>query len=210
MVGKDDMSLQMKSVALFGSADLPSEHPVCKAAFTVANELAQSGVRVVNGGGPGVMKAATDGAKAAGGETLAIMFKPVNAPYFTEHDNMNQADRTMIAANYYDRLAGLIDASDAYVIFQGGTGTLSEWTTVWLMSHIYYGHHKPMVLFGEFWHEVMEMMNKHFFVGDLENKVYKIVSNPNEVIPALEELEHDLSVLQSQVKTGAPFTESYV
>ena len=38
---------------------------------------------------------------------------------------------------------GLMSQSDLFICFRGGTGTLSEWATAWLLAHLYYGHHKP-------------------------------------------------------------------
>ncbi len=192
----------IKNVAIFGSADITPDHEVYQAAYETAKTLGSLGLRIVNGGGPGVMKAATDGARAGGGKSLAVTFHPVNAPYFEGRDQTNFADEEVVVEDYFKRLGGLIEASEAFVIFQGGTGTLSEWTTVWLLSHIYYGHHKPIVLFGEYWHDVMATMNEHFFIGKLENEVYRIVTQVDMVLPALRELEMELLTVQAKLAEG--------
>jgi len=88
---------------------------------------------------------------------------------------------------------GLIYYSDLFICFKGGTGTLSEWTTAWLMAHLYYGNHKPLILYGDFWHKVMETINEHFFIRDKEKKVYKIVSNQEELFQAIVDLEQEVS-----------------
>lgn len=191
-----DKLTTIQSVAIFGSADVNDGHPVYRDAFRAAQKLGEHGIRVVNGGGPGVMKAATDGARSVGAPTLSVTFEPKDAPFFEGKLKTNIADREIVTPDYVERLKGLIDASDAYVVFQGGTGTLSEWATIWLMSHIYYGHHKPFVLYGDFWHEVIEVIEKHFFIGELENKVFVIVNTPEAMWEALQKFDQEISSSQ--------------
>jgi len=72
----------IKYVALFGSADIDRNHPLYRDAFIVARYLGYHDKVVVDGGGPGVMAAATEGAQSAGGETLAVTFYPKDMPQF--------------------------------------------------------------------------------------------------------------------------------
>ncbi len=183
----------LKYVALFGSADVDEQHPLYSEAFKVARYLAYHDKVVVNGGGPGVMDAATKGAQAGGGETLAVTFYPKDMPEFEGRFHENLVDKEIKTANYVERMFGLMDHADAFICFQGGTGTLSEWATAWLLAHLYYGHHKPLILYGEFWYEVMRVINDHFFIGDKEHMVYKIVRDEVEMIEALEFFENELA-----------------
>lgn len=183
----------IRYVAIFGSADVDKKHPLYQEAFNVARYLAYHDKVVIDGGGPGVMDAATQGAESAGGETIAITFTPINMPEFEGRFDENIVDKEIKTANYIERMFGLMNHADAFIIFQGGTGTLSEWTTAWLLAHLYYGAHKPLILYGEFWHEVMRVMNKYFFIGDKENKVYKIVKNEAEMVKALADFEQELA-----------------
>ena len=182
----------IKCIAMFGSADVDQQHPLYQEAFKVARHLAYNGKTIVNGGGPGVMDAATQGAEAVGGETLAVTFYPKDMPEFEGRFHDNTVDKEIKTANYIERMFGLIDHADAFVCFQGGTGTLSEWTTAWLLAHLYYGNHKPLILYGEFWHDVMAVINDHFLIGEKEKTVYKVVKNEDELIEALDFFETEL------------------
>jgi uncharacterized protein (TIGR00725 family) len=182
----------IKYVALFGSADVDRQHPLYHDVFVVARYLAYHDKIVVNGGGPGVMNAATEGAKAAGGETLAVTFYPTDMPEFEGRFFENHVDKEIKTANYIERMFGLMDHADAFVIFQGGTGTLSEWTTAWLLGHLYYGNHKPIILYGAFWEKVMNVINENFFIGEKERQVYRIAKDEEELIVALNEFETEL------------------
>lgn len=180
------------TVTIFGSADVDRKHPLYQEVFKVARYLAYNGITVVNGGGPGTMEAATLGAESAGGRTVAVTFQPHDMPEFEGRASSNVVDLEIKTANYVERMFGLIDQADAFVCFQGGTGTLSEWTTAWLLSHLYYGKHKPIIFYGEFWHEVLRVISNNFFIGEKEHKVYKIVKNQEEVIAALQFFETEL------------------
>ncbi len=180
------------AVAIFGSADVDRQHPLYQEVFKVARYLAYNGIAVVNGGGPGTMEAATLGAESAGGKTIAVTFQPHDMPEFEGRAPSNIVDLEIKTANYIERMFGLIDQADAFICFQGGTGTLSEWTTAWLLSHLNYGNHKPIILYGEFWHEVVRVINNNFFIGEKEQNIYKIVKNQEETKTALEEFETEL------------------
>jgi uncharacterized protein (TIGR00730 family) len=182
----------IKYVALFGSADVDQRHPLYSEAFKVARYLAYQGKVVVDGGGPGVMDAATKGAQSAGGETLSVTFYPKDMPEFEGPFADNDTDVEIRTANYVERMFGLMDRADAFICFQGGTGTLSEWATAWLLSHLYFGNHKPLILYGEFWYELMKVIHDHFFIGEKERLVYKIVRDEAELIEALKFFETEL------------------
>ena len=182
----------IKYVALFGSADVDPHHPLYRDVFIVSRYLAYHNKIVVNGGGPGVMAAATEGAESAGGETLAVTFYPTDMPEFEGRFHENHVDKEIKTANYIERMFGLMDHADAFIIFQGGTGTLSEWATAWLLAHLYYGNHKPIILYGGFWEQVMRVVNETFFIGEKEREVYRIVNNEEEMIVALNEFEAEL------------------
>ncbi len=184
----------IKHIAIFGSADVDELHPLYQEAYKVARYLAYHDKVIINGGGPGVMNAATQGAESVGGQTLGVTFYPKDMPNFEGRFTKNNVDQEIKTANYVERMFTLMYHADAFVIFQGGTGTLSEWTTAWLLAHLYYGHHKPLILYGAFWHEVMRVINDNFLIGESEGMVYKIADNEDQLIAALNEFEQELEV----------------
>lgn len=179
-------------VAIFGSADIDENHPLYKETFGIARHLAYLGKTVVDGGGPGVMAAATLGAQSAGGKTIAVTFEPTDMPEFEGQYQGNKTDIEIKTANYVERMFGLMDQAEAFVCVQGGTGTLSEWATAWLLAHLHYGNHKPLILYGAFWYKVMRVINENFFIGEKENGVYKIAANLDELTNILHEFEAEL------------------
>lgn len=176
-------------IGIFGSADVDENHPVYRDTFAVCQLLAEWGKTIVDGGGPGVMAAATLGARSVGGKTVAVTFRPKDMPEFEGRYAGNDTDLEIVTNNYIERMFGLVEQSDAFVIFQGGTGTLSEWSTVWLLAHLHYGKHKSVILYGAFWHDFMKVVNETFFIGDKERRVYKIAESPQEVLDHIRHFE---------------------
>lgn len=193
----------IKNVAIFGSADVDEKHPLYEETFNVARYLAYNDIVVVDGGGPGVMDAATKGAQSAGGTTIAVTFYPKDMPEFEGRFHDNLVDKEIKTANYVERMFGLMEHADAFICMQGGTGTLSEWATAWLLAHLYYGNHKPLILYGGFWEDVMKVINDHFFIGEKEKTIYKIVKDEKEMIQALKDFELELAQ-----RCGLPQRES--
>lgn len=183
---------KLTNVALFGSADIDERHPLYEEVFGVARHLAYHGKVVVNGGGPGVMDAATKGAQAGGGKTIGVTFYPDDMPEFEGRYYQNIVDQEIKTVSYIERMFTLMDNSDVFVCFQGGTGTLSEWATAWLLAHLHYGNHKPLILYGAFWQEVIDVISEHFFLSDKEHEVYRVVKNQEELIIAMNEFEQEM------------------
>ena len=59
-------------VAFYGSADVSTDSSLYKQAYTCAQCLARAGKIIVNGGGPGIMQASTQGAESVGGRTIGV------------------------------------------------------------------------------------------------------------------------------------------
>lgn len=189
-------------VAFFGSADVPIESKVYQEAFACAQELSRHGKIIVNGGGPGVMQASTQGAESVGGKTIGVTLSNLkDLPEFEGQSPNNHLTMEIKSRNYIERMFGLMTQADVFVCFYGGTGTLSEWATAWLLAHLYYGNHKPLVLYGEFWFEVMEVINRNFMIGEKERNVYRIVENKEQLLAVIEGLEKEYQVLlETQTK----------
>ena len=58
---------KIKQISYFGFADAAQNDPLYKEAYEVSKYLTGKGYVCINGGGPGTMRAVSEGAKAAGG-----------------------------------------------------------------------------------------------------------------------------------------------
>ncbi len=151
MEEKDILKRKIRQIAYFGFADADPKDPLYKEAYECAKFLTGKGYVAINGGGPGVMRAVSEGAKAAMGTVIGATFYPKDISNFEGRDKSNPLDIEIKCKNYLERTLKLLELGDVYVIFKGGTGTVSEFGMSWGLARLYFGHHKPLILYGEFW-----------------------------------------------------------
>ncbi len=109
-------------VAVIGDGDPrgPDAHRILEWAEEVGHELARGGAVVITGGLGGVMRAASRGALAAGGETIGILPG-------SDRSEANEYVRTAIATGLgVARNIAVVTSADAVVAIGGRHGTLSE------------------------------------------------------------------------------------
>lgn len=178
----------IRNITFLGSSEVKSGSEVYDGAYQTAKLLAQNGYVVINGGGPGVMKASSEGAKAGGGKCLGVSFNPKDMTHFEGRDPTNPLDEEIIMDNYVERTLKLLEMGDVYVFFNGGTGTVSEFGMAWGLARLYFGHHKPLILFGSFWHEILEAFGRNMLIRSEDVLVYRIVTTPGEVLAQICQL----------------------
>lgn len=179
-------------VVIFGSSHTEENSALYDEAFAVCKKLAETGYVVVNGGGPGVMRAASLGAKAGGGKVIGVTFDANKIMHFEGKDPLNDIDVEIKTHNYLERTLTLLKEGQIYVIFNGGTGTISEFGMAWGLAKLYFGHHKPLIFYGKFWENILQVFKDNMMMRPEELEVYKIVDSPEAVLQAILEFEQEL------------------
>lgn len=138
------------------------------------------------------MEAASRGAKSVSGKVIGVTFYPVETTTFEGRAWSNPIDEEVVCGNYLERTMKLLGLGDAYIILNGGTGTISEFGMAWGLARLYFGHHKPLILYGEFWRKILAEIRKYMPIRSEEVKVYKVCGNTDELIFAIEQFEKEL------------------
>ena len=186
--GREDKH-KIKKIAFLGGAGWEESDEVYKSAYETAKLLAKAGYEIVNGGGPGIMRAATHGAHNGGGKVLAITYYPTyKHKNYEGVDKLNKFDEEIVTMDYFDRTKVMLQNSDVHVVFKGATGTISEFGMTWANSRIHEGHSKPIILFGDFWKHIIEEFNTHMAMRPNEPGLLKIVETPEEVLGYIKSL----------------------
>lgn len=197
-----DSSRLINNVTFFGDSAIPEGDPIFESVKAAAELLANNGYTIVDGGGPGIMQAATSGAQAADGKTIAIYWEPKLASHFEGKNTANLTDESETYSNYVMRTLGLIEKGDVYVVCKGGTGTISEFGMVWCLAKLYYGSHKPVILYGDFWDELIESFQKTMYIDEVELAVLKRATTPEQVLALISSFEEMYQKLNLKTRVG--------
>lgn len=181
--------MMIHNVAFFGYSQSRETDPEYIAAYESAKLVAQSGRTTVNGGGPGVMYAASKGAHDGGGKVHAIYYAPMYSTSFEGKAAHDIADVTEEQSNYLDRTRRLLEEGDAFVLFNGGTGTVSEFAMTWAVARLYFRKHKPLIFYGDFWKNILDAFWKNMKVREEAYQVFKYANTPEQVMQYIEEYE---------------------
>ena len=132
----------IQAVAVFCGAHAGDDPAFRAAAAALGRGLADSGMRLVFGGGRvGLMGAMADAALAAGGEVVGVI------PEFltrleVAHENVSE---TIVTDSMHTRKQRMFELADAFVALPGGLGTLDETVEIitWRQLRL---HDKPILL----------------------------------------------------------------
>lgn len=169
------------AITFFGTARCRAGDPIYKQAEELAAMLARSGFAVITGGGPGIMEAANVGAFKVGGKSIGLNIElPTEQklnPYVTESQNFHF---------FFSRKVMLSFASEVYVYFPGGFGTLDELFEIVTLIQTKKITQIPVVLYGkEFWTPLLafmkeEMMKKHKTIHKEDLEIMHLVDSVEE------------------------------
>ncbi|WP_233245804.1 LOG family protein [Marinicauda salina] len=157
---------KLRSICIFCGSE-PGDDPRYEAmADAAGRHIAESGVRLVYGGGEiGLMGVAARAAQAAGGEVLGVI-----PEFMIPAEGAQEEIELRKVATMGARKAILIEEADAFLILPGGTGTLESIFD--LISRRREGHRAKPVVFAdaEFWAPLKALLDKvaeeGFVIGD--------------------------------------------
>lgn len=182
----------IQKAAILGGAEFKEKDPEYQQAWATAKLLAQNGLIILNGGGPGIMRAATEGAHAGGGRAIGVTYHPAyKHENYEGRDPRNLFDEEINQPDYASRMRKLLEISDVHVIFRGGTGTISEFGMTWAQSRIHQGHHIHFILFGDFWQEIMDIFKKYMYMRADEFHLYAVVDTSEQVLHMIRQFEKE-------------------
>ena len=146
----------MKSICLYCGSSNEVDPKYIALAKDLGKRLAESGYRLVYGGGSvGLMGASANAAHEAGGDVLGIMPR-----FLLTKERIFEQVEHRIVDTMHERKQMMFDESDAFIVLPGGIGTLEE--AVEMLSWARLGlHSKPMAFLDVdgFWSPFFELMS---------------------------------------------------
>lgn len=174
-------------VSIFGSARIPRDHPFYELGRELGARIAQLGVPVIAGGGPGLMEAANRGAFDAGGRSVGLN---IVLPRETT-DNAYQTD-SLHFEYFNSRKASFFMHSLAYVILPGGFGTLDELFEAITLVQTMKQPPAPIILVGTaFWSGLVDWIRDqlipHGMIGPYDMDLLVVTDDLDEIIRHIQE-----------------------
>jgi uncharacterized protein (TIGR00730 family) len=146
----------MLNVTVFGGSRVLPDTEEYLAASELGRALANKGFSVVTGGYNGVMEAVSRGAKEAGGLVIGVTVDLI-ARNFERVPN-SYVDQEVKTAALLERIDKMVELGSAYVVLPGGAGTLCELGIVWNLALLGGLQHKPIVVVGSGWANLLRSM----------------------------------------------------
>ena len=174
----------------WGSARMQPGDDYYKEAEELAAKLAKKGFTIITGGGPGIMEAGNVGAYKVGGKSIGLnielpMEQKLN-PYVTESESFDF---------FFSRKVMLTFASEVYVYFPGGFGTLDEFFEIVTLIQTKKIEPIPVVLYGkEFWEPLLR-----YFKEDLLETYHTISEEDLELFHVVDSTEEALKYILKNV-----------
>lgn len=168
------------AVTFFGSARASLDHVMYKRASELAERLSKKGFAVITGGSAGIMQAANKGAFQSGGASVGLNINLPNMqiynPYLTEKFGFD---------HFFVRKVMLTYASEVYVYFPGGFGTLDEFFEIVTLVQTEKIRKVPIVVFGkEYWGKLDDFIRstlaKDGLIDQKDADLYHIVDSVDE------------------------------
>lgn len=169
------------AATFFGSARCNAGDEVYEQAEKLAAKLSKSGFAIITGGGGGVMEASNIGAYQAKGHSVGLnielpMEQQLNS-YTTDSENFNF---------FFSRKVMLAFASEVYVYFPGGFGTLDEFFEIATLVQTKKIKKIPIVLVGkDYWEPLLGYINdtlykKYGAIDKADMELYTLVDSVDE------------------------------
>lgn len=186
--GYDLIKKYPRSVSILGSARFKPDHPYYKKAESLGRRIAKDlNYTIVTGGGPGIMEAASKGAREAGGQAIGFTImlpkeQTVNK-YLTEHVDFEY---------FFSRKTLLYFSAETYIYFPGGFGTFDEFFEIVTLIQTKKIPPVPVILVGKsFWQPLLDLIHQELL--DTENtisaddeSIYKIIDDEDEIMEIIK------------------------
>lgn len=170
------------AIGVFGSARTEPTDKYYEQAVLTGALLANQGVAVITGGGPGIMEAANRGAALAGGTSIGLAIELPHEEELNEWVNLGMTFRY-----FFVRKTMFVKYSSGAIFFPGGFGTLDEMFELLVLVQTHKVANMPMVLFGkEYWAGLIDWikdtLRERGMISDLDTDLFVLTDDPEEAV----------------------------
>lgn len=166
--------MKNKFVTIFGSSIPRPGDTEYETAFQLGKRFAENEINVCSGGFQGIMDAVSKGAVENGAQAIGVtldLYNSMPSRYLTKEIRCN---------SLFERLNNLLEIGNAFVVLQGGTGTLLELALVWEFMNKGLMNEKPFVCHNSMWKSIVEIMEKQILKEKRKTGLIKCFDDVND------------------------------
>jgi uncharacterized protein (TIGR00730 family) len=170
------------AVSVFGSARTHTDAAMYREAKRIGGMLAERGVTVITGGGPGCMEAANRGAVEAGGNSVGLSIE------LPAEQEMNPWVETGVHFRYFfARKVMFLKYSQGFIVMPGGMGTFDELFEALTLVQTHKVDNFPIVLFNsQYWGGLVDWIRGNTlaagYINDIDMDLLHITDDPEEAV----------------------------
>jgi uncharacterized protein (TIGR00730 family) len=175
------------AASFFGTARSTFEPRFYEDATALSGKLAKAGYAVITGGNAGIMEAANRGAFEAGGASIGLNIR------IDENAALNKfVTESVTFDHFFVRKVMLAFASEVYIYFPGGFGTLDEFTEILTLVQTKKIRPVPIVLYGkEYWTPLIDffcnqLFKQHGAVNEEDLSLFHVVDSVDEAFEYIQ------------------------
>ncbi len=178
------------AATIFGSARALPDNKWYQESEKLGYLLAKEGFTIITGGGGGIMGAANKGAYEAGGHSVGLNIKLPHEQRLNSYVTDSETFKF-----FFTRKVMLSFASEVYVYFPGGFGTLDEFFELITLMQTGKIVKVPVFLVGkDYWTPLIEwfkntLAEKYHSIGNDDVKLFYVVDTAEEVSAIIKKLD---------------------
>lgn len=179
--GFELLSKYSLAASIFGTNRYTFESHFYDAATELAGRLAKQKFAIITGGSKGIMESANKGAFDAGGDSIGLNI------HLKEEQGLNEyLTESLTFDHFFSRKTMLTFASEVYIYFPGGFGTLDEFFELVTLIQTKKIKRIPIVCYGrEYWGELdafikKKLLDEHQAINPEDRDIYHIVDSVDE------------------------------
>lgn len=171
-----------QGVTIFGSARTLANCGRYLLAQQIAQGLSESGFQVISGGGPGIMRAASEGAKRGNGSAIGFN---ILLPF--EQPDYSLQETSLTFGHFFTRKLAFAKCSKAFIVLPGGMGTLDELFEMMTLIQTKKIEARPIILVDtKFWKGLFDWMHTELalegYISEFELDSIALYDEADDVI----------------------------
>ncbi|MFY0644362.1 MAG: TIGR00730 family Rossman fold protein [Bacteroidia bacterium] len=183
--GYDTLARIGPCVSVFGSARTQPGTKYYEMGVEIGQKLAQAGLGVITGGGPGIMEAGNKGAFEEEGASVGLN---IDLPFEQEANPFIDNDKLINFRFFFVRKVMFMKYAQGFIVLPGGFGTLDELFEALTLVQTQKTAQFPIILVGkEFWSGLLDwvksvMLEQEKNISPEDMYLFKVVDTADEAV----------------------------